>query len=290
MANIKYVSTNGIEFNLLDFDYAKLEKADFHKIKWGYESTSKQFGVIINKFKKDVQPFDCTFKFKGDPAQRKIQIDKFIFETEYDIATMHPGRIYWDEQYIEVYFISHDTYPVDSGMTWTELKGQFIAPYPFWIEEVTYHIDPSQGGVIPQRDDNKGYPTDRNMAYGYTYSYPYVGNSGTLFLDSPIGADFRTVAPGPISDFFSITAAGHLYRVNYPLRRGQTLVVDSRDTLPLDEKCYVINENGTTTNVFDYRDPSSLLFERLPGGNVPIYADKAYKFDITLFVERSAPR
>lgn len=290
MANIRYISSNGIEFNLLDFDSAKLEKADFHKIKWTYESTKRRFGITINEFKKDAQKFDCTFKFKGDPAQRKIQIDAFMFEIETDVALNKPGRIYWDTQYIEVYFNDHDTYPVDAGQTWTEIKGTFLAPYPFWIEEETYHVDPVDPGMLPQRDDNKGYPLDRNISYAYTYSYPYTGNSGTFFIDSPIGADFRITVYGPVSDFMSVTVANHLYKVDYPLRAGQKMILDTRDTLPIDEKCYVVNENETITNVFDYRDPSSLLFERLPGGEVNIYADKPYKFDITLFVERSAPR
>lgn len=290
MANIKYISSNGIEFNLLDFDYAKLEKANFHKIKWAYESTARQYGIILNRFTKSAQSFECTFKFKGDPDKRKQQIDKLIFETETDIATMRPGRIYWNEQYIDVYLTVHDTHPVDSGMTWTEIEGTFLAPYPFWIEEQYYHIDPADYDWLPQRDDNKGFPKNRHISYAYTYSYPYVGNAGTFYLDSPLGANIKSIFYGPVSDFVSIYIAGHMYKVNYPLRSGQKLIVDTRDTTPLSQKCYVVNENDTETNVFDYRDPNSALFQRMPGGEVSIFMDKAYKADFTLFIERSAPR
>ena len=290
MVNLRYVSSNGIEFDLHDFSKAKLQKADFHDVEWDPEVIKKQYGTTINRFKKDAQKFACTFRFKGDPAQRKQQIDDFIFETENDIAKQTPGRIYWNEQYIEIYFIAHDCYPVDSGMTWTELNGTFYAPFPFWIEEVNHHIDPLNP-LYPEEGlpkDVKGYPLTRNISYAYTYSYPYQANSGVYYVDSPIGADFRAVIYGPITDF-KMMVAGNNYQINYPLRRGEKLIVDSRDTLPLDKKCYVIEENESEINVFDYRDPTSQLFKRLPGGEVVVVCNKPYVMDLTLFFERSAP-
>ena len=80
MANIKYVSSSNVEFNLLSFEFAKLKTANFHKVKWTPEVEQKQFGVKVNRFTKSAQIFDCTFYFKGDAAQRKQQIDDFIFQ------------------------------------------------------------------------------------------------------------------------------------------------------------------------------------------------------------------
>lgn len=292
MANqyLHYVSSNEKIFDLYDFDSAKLYKADFHNVAWNPETVDKQYGTIINRFTKSAQTFDCTFRFKGDPAKRKEQIDAFIFEAENDIAKMSPGRIYWGWQYIDVYFLAHDCYPVDSGMGWTELKGKFYAPFPFWIEEVKTHIDPSSG-VAPEQGlpkDVKGYPLDRNLSYGYTYSYPYGVNSGVYYVDSPIGADFSVVIYGPIT-YFKMQIAGNNYQINYPLRTGEKLIVDSRDILPLDKKCYVLEENGDEVNVFDYRDPTSSLFKRLPGGEIVIVCNQPYVMDIILYLERSAP-
>lgn len=289
MANIKYKASDGHEFNLLDFDYAKLEKANFHKVKWNPEVTEKQFGTVINRFTKNAQAYDCTFKFKGDPKQRKQQIDDFLFHTEFDIASQNPGYLYWDNQYIAAYFISNDTHPVDSGMTWTEIQGQFYCAFPFWMEDKTYHIDPSSFAPLPQREDNKGYPSDRGMSYVYTYSYPYAGLTGTFYMNTSFGADYHIEVYGPIADYFEMTVNGNMYKVNYPLRSGQKLIIDSRDYLKMSERCYVLNENGTTTNAFDYRDPQSSLFERFIGYEATMSLDKPYEFDITLFLERSAP-
>lgn len=290
MVNLRYVSSNGIAFDLHDFDSAKLKTADFHDVSWEPEVVNKQYGTTINRWTKPAQAYECTFRFKGDPAKRKKQIDDFIFATENDIAKNYPGRIYWNDQYIQVYFSSHNCYPIDSGMGWTELKGKFYAPFPFWIEEKHYHIDPSDPlypeGGLPV--DVKGYPTDRGLCYSYTYSYPLNVNSKIYYVDSPIGADFRVVISGPVPRV-KILIAGNNYEVDYPLRRGEKLIVDSRDTLPLDKKCYVLQENETEINVFDYRDPSSSLFKRLPGGEVIIVCTQPYIMDITLFLERSGP-
>lgn len=291
MVDLKYVTSTGlVEFDLHDFTQAKLLKADFHNVDWTPEVIEKQYGTVVNRFTKGPQKFECTFRFKGDPAKRKEQIDTFIFCTEYDLANKTPGRLYWNNQYIDVYFISHDCYPVDSGMNWTELKGTYYAPFPFWIEEVTYNINP-QSPLYPEEglpEDVKGYPTTRGLVYGYTYSYPYGVNSGTFIIDSAIGADFRAVVHGAIS-YFKMEVAGNNYQINHSLLYGEKLIVDSRDTLPLDKKCYIIRQNGDEENVFDYRDPTSSIFKRLPGGQVIITCNQPYVMDITLFMERSAP-
>lgn len=287
--DLKYVSSKGIEFDLLDFDVIKLYKADFHNVKWVPEVVQKQYGTTINRFTKGPQLFDVTFRLKGDPAQRKSQIDAFIYQTEYDIAKMSPGRLWWNNQYIDVYFNEHDCTPVEDGQTWTEVSGQLYACFPFWIEEEVWHIDPEHYEPIPQRDDNKGYPLDRDMAYAYTYSYPYTGASGVLHIDSPFGCDYRLEVWGPIPDYFRVVVGDNVLQVNYPINGAQKLIIDSRDTLPIDQKCYVLNPNGTTINIFDYRDPNSLLFERFIGDEVSLYIDRDYKLDLTLYLERSAP-
>ena len=289
MANIKYVSSSNVEFNLLSFEFAKLKTANFHKVKWTPEVEQKQFGVKINRFTKSAQTFDCTFYFKGDAAQRKQQIDDFIFQTEQDCSRLKLGRIYWDEQYIDVFFNSHDTHPVDSGMNWTEIQGQFYAPFPFWIDEQTLIIRPSESSVKGYPENVKGYPLDRSLVYGYEYAYPYASTAVVIDVDTPISSDFMAIAYGPTNQvqFF---IAGHKYQVNYALRNGQYMVIDTRDTTPMNRRAYVMNENGTIVNVFDYRDPTSLLFEKIPNGSVVLDYDRTFGIDLTIFQERSAPR
>jgi hypothetical protein len=289
MANIRFVSSANVSFDLHSFEYAKLQKANFHKVNWIPEVEKKQFGVKVNRFTKDAQIFDCTFRFKGDAAKRKKQIDDFIFQTEQDCSRLQLGRIYWNTQYIDVYFNSHDTHPVDSGMNWTEIQGQFYAPFPFWIDEQTLIIRPSGQSEEGFPENVKGYPEDRNFVYGYDYAYPYASTAVVIDVDTPISSDFKVIAYGP-TDKVQFFIAGHKYQVNYELRNGQYMVIDSRDTTPMNRRAYVRNENGTITNVFDYRDPTSLLFEKIPNGSVVLNYPRTYGIDLTIFQERSAPR
>ena len=288
MPNIKYVSSQGVEFDLKSFDCPKLYKADFHDVSWEPEIISKQFGTVINRFTKDAQKFACSFRLKGDPTGRKNKINSFIFETERDISKMSPGRLFWDEQYIDVYFIKHDTKPIDSGMVWTEISGTFYAAFPFWILEQTLIIRPSEASTSGLPENVKGYPAESEFVYGYEYAYPYAKEAVAIKVDSALDSDFKAVIYGPAT-VVQFNISGHLYKVNHSLRNGQYMVIDTRDSVPMSKRCYIRSANGTETNVFNYRDPSSLLFTKIPSGNVVLNYERNYGIDLTIFQERSAP-
>lgn len=289
MAKLRYISSQGVEFDMHDFERTKLQKADFHKVSWGTETVKKQYGTTINRFTKNPQTFDCTFKFKGAYSKRKKQIDDFIFQTESDIARMMPGRLYWDEQYIDVYFLSHDTYPEDNGMVYTEMKGQFYAPFPFWIEEQLIVIKPSESSGSEFPEDVKGYPTDRGLHYAYTYSYPYARNIIPFTADSALSSDFKAEIFGPAVTDVEFIINDHLYKVDYPLDSNQVMIIDTRDYIPIKDRCYVLNANGTRTNVFDYRDPTSLLFYKIASGKAWLRYERNHGMNLIIFQERSAP-
>lgn len=289
MVEIKYVSSANVSFDLHSFEHAKLQKANFHQVDWVPEVEKKQFGEKVNRFTKNAQKFECTFRFKGGPAERKTLIDNFMYQTEQDCAKLKPGRIYWNDQYIDVYFNTHDTHPVDYGQTWTEIVGSFYAPFPFWVEEKTYVIRPSGQSEGGFPENVKGYPTTRSQVYGYEYSYPYAATAVVINVDSAMPSNFKAIVYGP-ANFVQFFIAGHKYQVNYELRSGQYMVIDSRDTTNINERCYVMNENGTKVNVFDYRDPTSLLFEKVPNGSIVLNYARTYGIDLTVYQERSAPK
>lgn len=290
MANIRFISSKNVEFNMLDFQATKLHTANFHKVAWTPETIARQYGTKINRFTKPAQKYACTFKFKGNPADRKRQIDDFIFQTEQDIANNQPGAIWWNDQYINIFFITHDTHPEGSGIAYTVIEGEFYAPYPFWIEEQTVIIRPSDEGSQGFPEDVKGYPEERGFVYGYNpkYSYPYAKTAVYLRVDSALPSNYKAVIYGP-TPMVQFTINGHLYEVDYSLRAGQIMIIDSRDSTPITERCIVVNENGTQINVFDYRNPDSLLFEKVPNGDVVLNYSRTYGIDLTLFQERSAP-
>lgn len=288
MANIYYLSSSGKKFNLLSFDSAKLQTAKFHQVSWKPEVIKRRFGSRVSRMTKDSETIPCVFKFKGNPAQRKALIDAFIFETEWDCFHEKPGRIYWNDQYIEVYLTVHDTYPDGLGLAYTTLEASFYAPYPFWVEELQVVLRPSgeSAGEFPV--NVKGYPAARSYRYGYEYSYPYSPLSTYFTVDSPLDAEFKAVIYGPANNV-TFYINGHKYQVNHSLRANQVMVIDSRETTPPEERCYIIYENGVIVNVFNDRATDSPLFTPISGGSAVINYSRGFGIDLTIYQERSAP-
>jgi hypothetical protein len=285
MVNVTYTSSRGKVFDLLSFDSAKLEKAEFNKYSWGKEVVARQFGEIVNRFTKTAQSYDCTFKFKGTPSVRRDLIEAFNFESEFDVCHMKMGRITWGDCYIEGYWLVADTTPEEDGKNYTTLKKTFYAPYPFWIKEQVIEIYPNIEGQ--ESETSKGYVPSQNR-YGYDYSYAGAGN--TVFIDTEHykDSDFKMIAYGPAPSV-QWSIGGNLYEVNYPLRANQYMVIDSRQSTPADRQCYVVSESGIITNVFDYRNPSGELFKKIPSGNSILVYPRTYGLQLTIYKERSEP-
>ena len=282
---LTYKSSNGKEFSLLTWEGLKLEKADFHAYKWKKDTTKKTLGEIVNRFTKDSQLYKCTILFKGTPEERQRRIDEFHFCTEYDIAHMTPGRITWGVDYIDGYILESDTKPRNNGVNYAENTISIYCPYPMWIEEQIVNINPARG------DEEEGAATDKayNPGYPYDYSYAPAPTATHAVIDHYADSDFKLIAYGPF-DKLSVTIAGHVYEVNYPIRANQYMVIDSRQSAPADRQCYVVSESGIITNVFNYRHDTESIFKKIPSGDVLINYSRAYGITLTVFKERSEPR
>lgn len=284
MANVTYTSSRGVTFNLLNFDSAKLYKANFHNYSWGKEVVSRQFGEIVSRFTKSAQSYACTFKFRGSKSQRKSQIESFHFETEYDICHMTAGRLTWGDTYIECFMISSKTNPDDDGSVYTDNEVTMYCPYPFWINEQVVEIYPTSEA----EDDEtaKGYATGK-----YQYPYSYCGAPTNVYIDTNHykDSDFKMVIYGAASGV-QWTIGNNIYKVDYPLRNNQYMVIDSRQSTPANRQCYVVSESGLITNVFDYRDPTvGDIFKKIPAGNSILNYSREYGMELTIYKERSEP-
>ena len=283
---VRLVTSRGVEFNLLSFDYAKLQKADFHRYKWGREVVQRQYGERVARFTKEAQLYNCTFKFRGSPASRKAQIDRLHFETEYDISHEAVGRLYFDDTYIEVYMIESDTYPDGDGRVYTVNDVVFYAPYPFWIKEQIVEIFPTDEAI--ESEDNKGYDPSENR-YGYPYSYCSAPTSIYIDTEHYKDSDFKMIIYGPAPSV-QWAIGGNIYEVDYQVRENQYMVIDSRQSAPPDKQCYVVSETGVHTNVFDYRNPNGDLFKKIPSGHSILNYPRTYGMQLTIFKESSEPR
>ena len=145
-------------------------------------------------------------------------------------------------------------------------------------------IRPSEASTSGLPENVKNY----NPRYGYEYAYPYAPTALSFEVDSALDCNFQAVCYGPVSEV-SFSVNGYIYKVNRSLRGGQVLVIDSRDTTPIEKRCYILNENGTTENVFDDRDTSNSIFKKFPSGPIVINYSRTFGIDFYVFQERSAP-
>lgn len=287
MTTVKYVTSSGKSYDLITSTGFRLRNANFHKWSWGRDVKTRRFGEKILQFTRQPLQYDCTLTFYGPTDRRARQIDELHNDFDRDIAMMTPGRIYWGSCYIECYAQTSSTYPGE-GNNWTENDVTFYCPYPFWIEEQTIDIFPLSGGGGESEEGVKTYEADD---YGYFYSYDYAQNGRVvkLTVDHYMDSDFRLVAHGPALSL-SVEIAGHLYEVDHEIDTGEYMVIDSRSLQPADKRIYLVGTDGSETNLFDYRDPATSVFRKIPPGPITVDYSRAYGITLTIYKERSEPR
>ena len=277
---LKYINSENKEFDLKDARF-RLKEGNFHNVSWKYSSITKRFGVAVKQFEKDPISFELTFAIKGPISKRKAMLNEIHGAMEVDKLNKIPGKIVWNDSYIEGYFISSSTYPASEG-NGTINTTVFFAPVPFWIQEQLISIHPISGvAAVSDKVLTKKYP------YTYPYRYPVLQTETTVNVDHYTESDFQMKVYGPATSVH-IYIAGHPYIVHYPIEAGEYMVIDSRP-VEMDKKLYVVKANGDTVNIFHYRDTENSVFKKIPPGQIKVDYPRSYGVDLTIFKERSEP-
>lgn len=279
---IYYVASSGNTYRLYTKKMVRISSANFHDYAWKYDTSELQYGANINRFTKDVATYEIELTFTGSKESRRSQIVSMHNDFERDIINQSPGRLVWGDCYIDGYVVESSTSPFEGMHIWTTNKIIFMAPNPFWIQEVSHTYAAVSTAVD---NDDKQYTA---TAYGYPYSYVTGSGAISLSLDYYSGCDFKMVAYGPFAELY-VTMGGNIYNVDYPVASGEYMVIDSRQNGNLKGQAYVVDASGNQTNVFNYRNPYYSLYERVPAGSIIIQYTRAYKLDVTFYMERSEP-
>ncbi len=274
---LKYVSSRGNEYDLSAGYIHATRDSDFHSYEWSADATSLQYGARVNRFKKSPLELDIELIFKGKRNQIDEIVDKLRNDFEYDIKNKQVGKLYWDDWYLNIYVI--DSSIKEYGGNYLRNKLKVYAPYPFWIRERTYTIEGSKEKTIGEEE----------KIYNYTYSYNYGKRIiNAINIESSGSVNFRLVVHGAFNAL-NLAIGSHVYSVDYAVSSGEYMVIDSRDYLDYEKKCYVQKTGGATENAFDYRDPRYELFSKLEEGRHVIAYHGSGKIELTVFEERSEP-
>ena len=273
--NLKYVASSGREYNLRSETLRTRRGASFHAWKYDPSAVALQHGERVTAFTKDAANYEATLTLFGTEEEKLALLDQMHDDFELDMRDVNPGRLIWNDYYIECFVVECETDPDDSNFL-VDNKVSFYCPRPFWIREKTRHFYPIAGDA---QEPFLDYP------YDYPYDY-FSGVSGAVSwpTEIPFESDFLMTIFGPCTDP-RILINGHGYQIIDTLEQPERVTIDSKKGTIVKTRA-----NGRTENAFDLRNKAESVFDKVPAGTLQISWPGTFGFDLTLFEERSEPR
>lgn len=270
---IKYIASSGREYSLMS-NGIRQKNANYHKWEWEVEGTKLQYGVRVANFSKDPSNYETDLYISGGPVERQKLINDLHDDFENDIRSKKAAMIIWGSYYANCYITSSDTHPSERSCE-TVNKIGIYCPYPFWIEELTVSMFPSQAASSNFLDFSFDFPFD--------FTPPAVGQK-IVQSDFPFESEFEMIIYGFV-DNPRITINGYSYVLYTTIPNGAYVIINSRQKTIMQ-----YNTNGTRTNVFNYRNKTDSVFKKIPKGNLDITWDSSFGVDLKIYHERSEPR
>lgn len=269
---IMYENHLGETINFTEWPIMILEPEVLFGNEWSYTNASK---AGISGFYKDVKEKEVELQiFADSEAEYKITMDTMMTVSEKDITAEEPGRLWVDGYYLQCYLYANEYEEWEELFYAVEKKVKLIAPALIWKKEKTVQFRYQEQQVDTS---GRGYP------YGYNYDYHAgTGYDSSMENDGFADMDFILTLYGYASNP-EIDIGGNAYHLNYTIQKNEYVIVNSaKRTITL------IKENGAVVNLFRYRD-SSRIFDKIPTGEVSVYWNGSFDFDIMLLEERSEP-
>lgn len=276
MSSIKYVSSNGKEYDLIGAQM-RATNGSFHQYGWSENATQKSKGSAVYGFDRESVTYKLTLTLRGSLYSRKERLNDLTNSFEYDVVNLTPGRFWYGEYYIDGFVKAASNEISDVFNNWTNVIADIYCPYPFWIWEQEKKFFPESRG----KGEAYAY-LDYDYDYPYDYSRPQSGTQNWK-IDHFTASNFKMTIYGPCTNP-RITINGHVYQVYETLENDEHMIIESTGKTI---KKYL--SNGTVQNIFAKRRKDSSVFELLPHGELLISWNAEFGFDIVAYRERSVP-
>lgn len=269
---IKYIASSGKEYSLATKGIIH-KAANYYDWEWDVEGTNLQYGMRVSNFSRKPAEYESELIIYGTPAERQQILTALHNEFENDMRRNKPGRLIWGKYYIDCFIRQSSTAPFQ---TWKYLSNKvgIFAPHPFWVQESQITLYASEGHGSTFLD----YPFD----YMYDYTAPAVGTK-VVKSDFPFDSEFRMIIYG-LAVNPRITINGYPYILQATIPQGAYVIVDSRS-----RSITQYNSDGTQANMFNFRNKTDSIFNKIPGGNLEISWDASFGVDITVYHEKAEP-
>lgn len=271
---IKYVNSENREIVIDDIDIKPSKGTSFHQYVWTPNGTARQYGMKVKNFKKEALQLPVELLFMS--GNIRDNLNKFFEYSDYDVSTEKPGRLYWEEYYIECFVIQSNTTPSEAMLDTGVVSCILFCPYPFWLKETTTTFNTDSSGIIG----------GKNLDYPHDYDFNFASNLNAISIDNEgyLDADFKIVIYGPALNP-AININGHKYSVDVEINEGEYLTIDS-----IEKKIFLTQNKGNIINYFNKRNRESYIFEKVPVGTSVVSWNNDFKFDITVIEKRSQPK
>ena len=269
---IKYIASSGNVYDLTTKDILH-RTANYYDWSWKADGAKRQYGQRVSRFSRDPATYEADLIFHGNPAELRRTIQALHNDFENDMRRMTPGRLVWGDYYIDAY-INGSVVENISYWSWISNKIQILAPYPFWIKE--------EKVVLPSASEGSSEFLDFPYDYPYDYTAPVIGEK-VIKSDSPFTSEFTMIIYGEAVNP-RVVINGHPYVLYTTIPAGAYVVIDSKQRTIM-----MYGTGGQKTNVFDYRNKSDSIFEKIPEGNLKITWDAIFGVDLTILREKSEP-
>lgn len=273
---VKYQNSIWEIYSLQEFG-VKIKNAKLHSYSWNVIERKHRFGAAVRDFKKDAIEYKIELRISGTD-NRKKEIENILFEAfERDINTKRPGKLLYDDYYIECYITASETSPDE----YFGLKKTITAycPYPFWIKETTYQYFPEPPEAVKYTELEEGIMFPE-------FPFDFCTETGEEVLINPSFNDSNFImtiygfAENP-----QLNIAGHPYKVEATINEGEQLVINS-----LTHTVQKIGRLGEITNLYNARGKIYSVFKKIPPGTNTLQWSGGFGVDIKLFDERSEPK
>lgn len=270
--SIKYVASSGNTYDLIT-NGIKHREANYYSWAWDVEGTKLQYGYRVADFSRDAAVYDTELIFYGSEQRRRTLVQNLHDDFENDVRTKRAGKIIWGDYYLECYITESSTEPTEVG-TWTSNKITIYAPYPFWVQD--FHI------VLPASQETASGILDYPYDYPYDYAAPTMGTRH-IQTNFPFESEFEMVIYG-LAVNPRVVINDYAYALYATIPQGAYVIINSR------QKTIMMYQNGTRTNMFNFRNKTASIFQRITGGDLTISWDSSFGVDLTIYHERSEPR
>lgn len=239
-------------------------------------------------------------EFKRTPAERQITAwidsttaslgfqarEELLEATEYDVVHNTPGTFLVNGWTCQGFIVASEPqgYISEGQVMTTDLK--VLLPNPVWIKEEKHQF-------LPMTDTE---PDGLDFPFDFPFDLGAPPPSRTLSTGAEFPSDFKIVVYGGEAGVSnpSVRIGRNLYQVYVDVPPSGYLIIDSHKKAEIGESIQLIDNTGMVFNAMDLRNkgiPKSgeYIFEKIPSGQHLITTNGNFGFDITLYLERSAP-